>query len=463
MGDRASDAPTIEDQRAACEAVIASRHGRVGREHDATNESGWTSVDSAPFRAALARCQSGATAGFAIAYADRLARNVRALGRFFDECEATGADIAFADHPDLDYRTDDGRTTTTLDGMMAERKYLADKRRGDRVARMFISERGVANSCAFGYRRNATEFDTRGEPIDSSKTLPERHGKVLVPDADTAPVVRRIFAMRAEGTSWTAMVDALEADGIPGPPRKRRGVITRGHWTASTLRSIVGNEAYRGVARYKALRNEHAHEALVTRAQFDAAQSAVSVSRNGAYAAGLAGGLLRCGSCGGSLSVAGSPGNLTYGCRRQTNGGRCTAPVFVTKAIADAYVEREVLSVISALRGHPSDAGAELARLAEALDTARGDLEGYNTLASAVTPEDFLAGYNVRRTAADAAQDAYDAVLAAASGAEDLPAADEWERYELADKRRVAGMLIERIDVGPRARLVEDRFTIVPR
>jgi hypothetical protein len=66
---------TVDDQRETCVAAIKEKTGRVGREHKALDQSGSTSVDSKPYREAVARIQRGEADGIAVAYDDRLARD----------------------------------------------------------------------------------------------------------------------------------------------------------------------------------------------------------------------------------------------------------------------------------------------------------------------------------------------------------------------------------------------------
>jgi hypothetical protein len=82
---------TVDDQREQCVGAIEEKGGRVGKEHKALNQSGRTSVDSKPYREALARILRGESHGIAVAFDDRLARDWRKLGRYYDEMEAAGA------------------------------------------------------------------------------------------------------------------------------------------------------------------------------------------------------------------------------------------------------------------------------------------------------------------------------------------------------------------------------------
>lgn len=461
MGDRREgddSTDTIDDQRGRCAAWIEGKGGRHGREHVATDVSGWAAVDSPPYLAALERVRSGQAAGVVIAYSDRWSRNSRGGGHYFDLMEAAGAEIGFADHPDLDYRTPDGRSSTGFDGLMAERYYFACKERAESIARTNILRHGVGNMVPFGYRRNA--LAKGGE-----KVLPDRHEKVLVPEAGRADTVRRIFEMRADGWSWVKMSVALPIEGFPAPNGTG--------WHVSTLRSIVRNEAYLGVVRYErrngrrgkltgeVLRNEHAHEPLVARSLWQRAQSTQTVQRDGSRAAGLAGGLLRCGTCGGRLSVTGSGTGLSYGCRRQRNGGLCEHPMHVIKAAADSFVEREVLEAIRKLRMGEA-ANLDLEQLRTALDLAQARLENVQRAFGADDDAGALERLAELRRERDAARDAYERATEREVGGE-IPAPDVWGELDLDGQRRVARELIDRIEVGRRARNIEDRFTVIER
>ncbi len=146
----------------------------------------------------------------------------------------------------------------------------------------------------------------------------------------------RIFAMRADAHSWSSIGRWLEAEAVR-PPRGGRRVV-------STLRNIVANAMYLGVVTLGDRRIGDAHKPLVSRSLWRAAQSSQTVQRTGANAAGVAGGLLVCGSCGRRLSVTGTQ-SPSYTCRR-TMGGKCEHPVYVSKRRADAFVEGLVRNVL---------------------------------------------------------------------------------------------------------------------
>ena len=84
----------------------------------------------------------------------------------------------------------------------------------------------------------------RGERIQVSK----RDRCRLTPsDPDRVEVVRRIFTMSAlDGLGLRAIANALNADGIPSPRGPGWARIYSGHWTVSSVRSILTNPLYVG-------------------------------------------------------------------------------------------------------------------------------------------------------------------------------------------------------------------------
>jgi hypothetical protein len=256
-------------------------------------------------------------------------------------------------------------------------------------------------------------------------------------------------------------------DGIPSPSG---GSV----WRVSTLRGIVANEAYLGVVQYKrrehrrgkrtgeVVRVENAHQPLVSRAAWTAAQAASTVQRTGNFVAGIVGKLAVCPSCGGKLSVAGSGKNLTYGCRRQRNAGKCPAPVFITKRIADEVVEAAVRGALVGRVGtSPETRLAELYALEAA---AREELERYVEIAAAIDGQAFQKGLAVRQERLDVAAAEREREEARVGLATTLPSVEAFERLHLNDRRRVAAALIREVRIALAAGgRPQDRVTIVWR
>jgi hypothetical protein len=315
LGDRDEDTTiTIPEQREKCRAEIARHGGRVGQEINAIDVSGGVVIGSPAYQEALARVQAKTTKGHVVAYSSRFARNAWAVGRYLEQLKAADGELWFCDRPGIDYRTPSGAIIVSVDAVMNDNYLQECKSKAEATLLRNILEHGIPSQVAYGYMRNA-QYDAKGVMI--SRVNPDRHPKTLVRDPETAPVVRRVFRLRADGRSW---VEISDETGL----------------TVASIISIVGNETYLGVVQYRrrtyrrgkpageVVRNPDGHEPLVTRALWKAAQAASGIQPNGDYAAGIAGGLLYCGTCGGKLEVAGSKPNLTYGCRRQPRirGGR---------------------------------------------------------------------------------------------------------------------------------------------
>ncbi len=163
--------------------------------------------------------------------------------------------------------------------------YARDTSRKIRAVIKAKGERGerISTATPYGYMRD-----------------PE-HPKKLTPDPETAPVVRRIFDMYANGIGIVKICDTLSAEKIicPGSylfqrtgDRSGRPNLDRPyHWAQTTVRSILSNREYTGdTVNFKTytksnklkkrLKNdpenilifENTHEAIVDRKTFDLVQ-----------------------------------------------------------------------------------------------------------------------------------------------------------------------------------------------
>lgn len=182
----------------------------------------------------------------------------------------------------------------------------------------------------------------------------------LVPDKYAAEVVYSIFCWRLGGMSATAIAKRLNALGILSPLEYKRargeryacgftpGVQAR--WSAVAVRRILTNAVYTGtleqgktekvsvkVNQYRPkpkeewARVEHAHEAIVSREEFDCVQSLLGTESRAAWGkecAHMFSGLLFCGDCGAPMArrirrYKGKEG-LTFICSAQNKGKGCT-------------------------------------------------------------------------------------------------------------------------------------------
>ncbi|WJH34084.1 recombinase family protein [Paenibacillus sp. CC-CFT747] len=201
--------------------------------------------------------------------------------------------------------TAEGRMFYQLRGMFAEfeREKIKERTIRGRMAKIQNHGKLSCNPRLFGYT-----FDKEED--------------VLQPDPLTAPVVKEMFELAAEGRSAAAIARLLEAEGTPGP----RGEA----WHASTVSRILRNTSYLGT--YMAYKVDYHQgfrrkrpveeqfplplEALITEELFDRAQQALEKHRKHSgrppereY---LLAGLGRC-SCGRPMAAdPGSGGRTSY-------------------------------------------------------------------------------------------------------------------------------------------------------
>lgn len=438
--ESAESTMTIDDQRAQARSAVAAVNGRVGREFLALDQSGFTFLHSTELQAALGRVRSGKSDGIAVAYGDRIMRNWWRLGQFFEELEQAGGAFVVSGLEHIDYRTQIGRSVFGGMGQASEQVYFAAKTRGDAIAARVI-ERGVPNRVPYGYRRNADQ-DT------GKKEREDRDGKSLVVDPVTGPVVRQIFKLRASGHPWSEIAATLNDAGI----RAARGGI----WTKSSVTQIVKCKTYLGDVHLGGRVHKGAHEALVSRPQWQQAQSTRKVKRNGRLVAGIAGGLVFCCTCQRPMSVIGAPRKspgaaerTMYGCRAESASGKCPRPTYVSKRIADQYVESVLLDALQGGELEVVSSTRELDTARRTLDTAREELSAYVTAASALDAELFGQGLAVRQEAVQHASDAFEAMSEHAELSGDLPEASAWASLDLEGKRHVARLLVDRVTVHP--------------
>jgi DNA invertase Pin-like site-specific DNA recombinase len=459
--ESAESTMTIADQRAATRDSIRKRHGRVGRELKATDHSGFDVANNPALRTALERIRSGQSDGICISYGDRFARNMWEAGAFLSELAALDGDLILTGMEQIDYRTMEGRQM--INGMVsaAETVYFMAKKRGDRIADDLVNRRLVPNRVPYGYRRNADE--------NGVKTDDAQDAKWIVPDEIRAEDVRRIIRMRGRGESWGGIIAALEADGIPSPAGNT--------WTPQTLSGIVKNEAYVGtlVLGRRSRRGqpgtirrvENAWDPLVTPAEWRAAQSTQTVTRNGRMVAGIAGAVLRCSGCAQPMRMFGSKhGRRYYGCRRSSGTGRCPAPTNVSADAADDYVndllerqfEHGVLRVVRNAR--------DLDAARRAWVAAREHRKAWNRVQGTVEDEEWLAERAVRAAAEAAALGVYEDLQHRAADVDDIPGdADAWHALDVAHQRRIASAVLRVVVDPPASRSryadITERFTPV--
>ena len=443
---------TINDQANANRQAVRDVGGRIGKTFKAKDQSGFTVHESPQWQTAVDRIRQGESDGIVVAYDDRLGRNWRKAGPFYDSLEAVGGELLISAMPGVDYRTPEGRAMTGMLAVASEMGFTAKRTLGNRIAQQTV-DNGVPNMVPYGYRRNE---------VDGRKTDPARHAKALVPDKHTAPTVKRIYKLRAGGESWTGIADTLNAAGIASPKGKQ--------WTIQTLSSLVANEVYLGVVALGDRRHEGAHKPLVTPMQWRAAQTTGTITRNGRMTTGLAGAVLVCSGCGKPMRVGSSGGSggkrLFYGCARRSAEGPCPAPTNVSKDAADAFVDEVMVEEIEGDGLEMVASARELEAARKAVAHATAHRKAWHRVQGTVADDEWREEYEQRAHAERLAADAYEQQLAHAADVDDLPAdADAWRALDTTHQRRVARSLIDAVVVAPpknRSRYADitDRFTV---
>lgn len=417
-------------QRDGNEHAITGHGYQLGRHVEALNVSGGLVATGDQWQAALDRVRSGESAGVAVAFIDRLSRDVAtglpwadALGHAGGVLIGGGRLINMANpHERFMFISELNNGELQLNiYKVRSREVMTD-----------VQKRGIANRLNYGYARNGA-------------TDPSRDPKAFVIDPVKADTVKTIFLMRGAGEKWSTIIKLLHSQGVPSPTGES-------YWTTGTLAEMVKNRVYVGEVHMGGHVTRKAHKRIVTEAQWKAAQSKAVKVRNGKHAPGVAHGLLTCTGCGNPLSVQSSgDGHTFYGCRRNSSAGPCPAPVTGKQSTIDDYVDDQVERALNG--GHVLDvvkAQQDLTALKEAMDAAIEDELQYH-LATAGKKADVIAkAIDMHADRVKAATEKYNEQLDAVRTVEDLPVdGAAYRALPVAWRRKTAADLIDHIDLMP--------------
>lgn len=380
--------------------------------------------------------EAGEVDGIAVAKLDRFSRSVLDTEKAIERIEKARGIFLAADLG-LDTSKPEAKLMRTMMAGMAQ--FQRDRiREGWNDANVNAIKRGVRSGAVpIGYKRN-------GE-------------KRLVPSED-AQGVRDLFRMRSEGMSWASI--ARELEGTTGRT-----------WGHSTMRRIVNNPVYLGDLHRGDLVNRNAHEPLVDRATFEAAQSTPGVNRG--RAGTLLGGLIRCATCGHCMAhqVDRSRNYRTYRCFKLHAGITCPTGCAIGAEKAEEYVTEQFLSWASSVRVEAEPRTDTTDAALAALEAAETELALYRdaNLVSVIGADAYREGLEHR---ANVVNEARAAVIEARResnidtvGGSDV--AGVWDSLTTQEKRTLLGAAIDRVvcvkapKSGRYGTPVEDRLTIV--
>ena len=315
---------------------------------------------------------------------------------------------------------------------------------GEFARNMFFSianmQLGRSKHAFAAAKRQAVErgyWPTNTAPLGYTLTHRKHGGDgKLHPDPETRHLPRLAMELRAVGKSWSEIGKAIG-----------RGPTGAG--------KVVRNRAYLGEIRLEVkgevIVNPSAHEPLVDRALFEAAQiSHPPPERRGNEPALLAG-IIRCAGCGCVMSRNTAKSGRFYCCRPNKARRRCPAPAIIGVVGVERYVQEQFLAVIETMQLEQVDDRADGVRDAQAeLADAEAERDAFmrSVSAAGIGLEHAAAGMRERVDRVERAQRA----LAAAWSAQQPSGLPEkivelWWDFPVEERRHVLRSSLSAITV----------------
>jgi site-specific DNA recombinase len=344
----------------------------------------------------MARIAADDLEGVAVARLDRLSRaGVADALRLVETIHEAGGQVAAVDLG-LDPTTPFGEFGMTIMLALArmERRRMVD---AWEVSKTNAVRRGVhIGPTPFGYRR---QLDKNGKPAK---------GKPLVPDKETAPIVRETFRLAAE-QGLSAAGNYLKT---AAPDRASE---------ANHIARMLKRRAYLGEVVHGDRVQAGAHEPLVDRDTWERAQSKQPPKRRTSEPFPLSG-IPTCAQCGNRL-VGGRGGRTkdggskrSYRCQASLSswkGDRCTAPTTIVASLLEAYVTEAMqgpLDHFTLRQVYTSGNGEDVQSARNALEAAERELSTFATdphARSRMGDALWQQSLDARADAVEAAQNAY--------------------------------------------------------
>jgi DNA invertase Pin-like site-specific DNA recombinase len=391
------------------------------------------------FQEALARCEGGETGGIVVARLDRFARSAVDALESIKRLNVAGARFVSVED-NFDGSTPMGRFAIGILSLIAELE-LERIRENWSVAVSEAVSRGVHVSS-----RPPTGY-TRGSD-----------GR-LVRDEKSAPHVAEAFRLRATGASWADIARYLE-DHKAYPPTGNK------YWSRVGVAHLIANPVYLGEARSGKHVKKNAHQPLITRAEYDAAQginkSLFTARDNSVASQAMLGGIARCAGCGHTLKITGNTDKKTgtrypvYYCTGRYASGPCPNRAIIRASLLDGYVEEEVHTALQAeggLLAQAADASKNIDDAGRAVDDAEHELDLYLTnpkLLTLLGETKFLEGAEARQHALDTARSELAELRTQNTLTDELADGDllhAWPTLTTQEKRRLMHGLLDRVTV----------------
>lgn len=355
---------------------------------------------------AISRVESGELDGIAVWKLDRLTRSLSTSLKFLEQIEKAGGELRSASE-EIDATTPSGRTTRNI---------------------FFSIAQGEREEKALGFEKAKADAVTRGIHISGWVPLGYRKNseRRLEPDPESADLVRRAFEMRADGASWRAIAEMFSV-GLERP------------FYGATVSRLIENPVYLGEARQGKHRNPKAHEPLVTRAEWDAAQIAMPRPPRGKHEVALLAGIVRCAGCSRRMTSTITKGRREYRCRRHGAGGFCSDPAQITGPLVEPVVEETVLARIEEMAVTATERNRAVEDAERDLAGVEAELVAFQDATAAVgDPDAFAHGL---RTRLDAVEGARQGLAEARGRSPDIPSPatvrELWPTLDGAERNQV--------------------------
>lgn len=373
----------------------------------------------------------------------------RELGRVIEACRRKQASGVIVFDQSRLTREDLLGTAEVWDALEKAKADLIDASGGGKVNRMQYVLKAEMNRQQWEAARDRGN-DSRRRAIEAGihaggKAFGYRRGddRVFVVEEDEAEGVRYCFRARAKGISWYSICGHMD-EGWP----------VGGSWTPQRLQHMIRNEVYLGVARSGDYVNRDAHPAIVTRAEWEAAQGD-GKPREWRGEPRLLSGIARCATCGYALRKDYTRANFArYSCAGRKAGGVCEHPVTIGSDRLDNFITETFLERLASepVSVGATPAGEDLVDAVRRLENAEAELAAYmsTSLVSVVGTEVFEMGVRQRSdTVAAARADVGELQRALPAIAITTALVDEWPNLSTEERRSILAAAIQAVLVSP--------------
>jgi site-specific DNA recombinase len=440
VGGRAGESfisPAVQTERIEAWAKL---HGAELTWHEPELDVSGGGMDRPVFDRIMARVRSGESRGVVVAKLDRFARTLVGALATLEEFERVGAVlVSVADNIDLSTPVGKAFLRILLVFAELERDRISE---AWKAATTNAIDRGVhiARFTPFGYIKS-----------EDKRLLP----------GPAAAAVHEAFVMRAAHASRTEIAHRLD-ETAPRP--------NGGRWTPPMVDRIITNRVYLGYAYRGESVNRDAHPAIVSVAEWQAANSAPVRAAARSKKPNLLGGIARCAACRYVLAPGrsrwGGTGEdvLGYKCRGVHTAGTCPEPASINARKLERYVEAAWRSGMAAEGFVVQPDSSALQSAAKALSEAEEELASFATdlTARRVLGDGYHDALAARAAAVDAARTQVQRATPVAASPPELAQYDE---LAVLERKRILGSSIDAVIVKrAHARVpIGERVTILWR